>query len=341
MMTTDSKATRQPTNMLTVRLIASIALLLAGLMLRSIECAAQTQKTPAAEQTQIQQAYKLDPAIPLAARVRNTPADVLKMFQDAGMSPRQHVLTDAERLIVANAFAVLPPLHQRILKAHLRSISFLDEMPNTALTSVVDTAALYPLFGITFRAGILSQNVSEWLTEKERTCFEIKGSPQTVAVEAGLHQAFEYVLLHEITHVVDGSLHLTPASRAGNEPQLNKVSQSSFVAGVWQKRTVAVTQFRDTLLEKIRFRRGGKVIPIDQAKTVYTALQRTPFVSLYGSSAWTEDLAEYVAVYHFTQQLKQPFRIVIRKNGQMIFVYEPMKSTLVQRRHREMKRFYS
>ncbi|OON70457.1 hypothetical protein B0919_00010 [Hymenobacter sp. CRA2] len=78
-----------------------------------------------------------------------------------------------------------------------------------------------------------------------------------------------------------------------------------------------------------------------EATQVYSLLHWTPFVSLYGSTTGTEDWAEYVTVYHFTRKLKQLFRIVVRQNAQDVFVYEPVKSALVQRRVRLMKRFYS
>jgi len=73
---------------------------------------------------------------------------------------------------------------------------------------------------------------------------------------------------------------------------------------------------------------------------VYRSLGRTPFVSLYGSSNWHDDLAEYVAVYQWTQVLKQPYRFVIREGKREVFVYEPMKSELVRGRIDQMKRFY-
>ena len=91
---------------------------------------------------------------------------------------------------------------------------------------------------------------------------------------------------------------------------------------------------------KVRFRAGGAVLSINQAESIYASLRRTPFVSLYGSSNWYDDLAEHVAVYHFTEVLKQPFRIVIREEGKEIFLYEPMKSDLVRGRAAQMKRFY-
>jgi hypothetical protein len=63
-------------------------------------------------------------------------------------------------------------------------------------------------------------------------------------------------------------------------------------------------------------------------------------VSLYGSSNWYDDLAEYVTLYHLTEVLKQPYRVVIRKEGEEVFVYEPMKSDIVRGRFGQMKRFY-
>jgi hypothetical protein len=273
----------------------------------------------------------------LANRVQDTPATVVRMFEDAGMSPRAHVLTATERRLVAKAIAALPPVHRRVLKERLRSLSFLDNMPNTALTSAVESTAPDPLFDITIRAGILQQTASEWLTEKERTCFAATDSTVTVAIEAGLRPALDYVLLHEGTHVVDATLKITPASSAKGQ-LLDSAAAKPFTAGVWQSRTLPTPGWRHAPLLQIAFRRGGKALPMADAAHLYSLLQQTPFVSLYGSSSWTEDLAEYATVYYFTRKLRQPFKIVLRQNAQQIWAYEPMKSALVQRRIRQMKR---
>jgi hypothetical protein len=296
-------------------------------------------KSTSNQKSQIQRKYGLDPATPLTSRVQETPASVIKMFKEAGMSPSLHQLSPAERLKVEKAFAALPPLHQRVLKEHLRIISFLDDMPNTALTSIVNTNDAYPLFDITFRAGTLSQNVSEWLTEKERTCFEAKGSPLSVSIIAGKLDAIVYILMHEATHVVDGSLGILSGNF--NIPRLVDTAKDTFTTGVWSASTVFAFPYRNTLLDSTRFRRGGKVLPIDSARSVYKAFEQTPFVSLYSTSSQHEDIAEYLTVYHFTQKLKQPFQIIIRDKEKKVFVYEPMKSKLVKTRIRYIKMFYS
>jgi hypothetical protein len=273
--------------------------------------------------------FGLDPTSSLESRVRETPASVMEMFAEPGAAaPTPHVFTPAERRQLSAALDALPPLHRRVLSERLRSLSFLDGMPNTALTSTVNPDGDYRLFDITFRAGVFRQNLSEWLTEKERTCFDAAGSALNVSIEAGTLPAVVYALIHEATHVVDASLRITPAPSATGQPAADP-GTSAFTRGVWADSATPVARYRDPLLESVRFRSGGRVLPIGDARAVYEALSRTPFATLYGSRNWSDDLAEYVALYELTRTLDQPYLIVIRKGTEKVFTYEPMKSSLV------------
>jgi hypothetical protein len=272
----------------------------------------------------------VDPASPLDSRVGEAEPSVLKMFADAGMpAPSAHVLTDAERRSLARAFTALPPVHQRVLRERLRRISFLDGMPNTALTSTVDPEAATPAYDLTVRAGVLHESVSEFLTKKERTCFDFSGSTRTVAIEAGTLEAIVYVLLHEATHMVDGALGLTPVE--GRTPAADA---DLLTTGVWTDRLTVTSEYANPLLDGLVYRRGGRPIAVSDAHEVYGALQRTPFVSLYASSNWHDDVAELVAWHHLTSRMGQPYRIVVRERDQEVLVYEPMASPLVQGRLR-------
>lgn len=295
---------------------------------------------PAAQRAEIARRHGLDLTSSLESRVRETPASVLKLFEEGGRTaPTPHTLTAEEQRKLATAFASLPPLHRRILTEHLRGVSFVDGMPNTALTSTVNPDEPYKLCHITIRAAILRQTASEWLTEKERTCFNTTGSSRSVSVEAGKREALDYVLLHEATHVVDFCLGLSPPAPspklpAGGEPN------TAFTREVWSERITPAPPYRDPLRARVRFYAFGEALPIDQAQAVYTSLRRTPFVSLYGGTNWFDDLAEYVTVYHWTEVFKQPFQIVIREEGKEVFAYAPMKSDLVRSRISQMKPFY-
>jgi hypothetical protein len=145
-------------------------------------------------------------------------------------------------------------------------------------------------------------------------------------------------MLHEATHVVDSSLRITPVA-PGGQPR-DGAPASAFTEGIWSDRTIFAPRYREPLLERVRFRADGEVLPIDRAEAVYAALRRTPFVSLYASSNWHDDVAESVSWYHLTEKLKQSYRIVIRNAGQEVFVYEPTKSPIVRNRFDQMDRFY-
>lgn len=106
-------------------------------------------------------------------RTRVAQESVFAMFREAGMKPVNHKLTPAQKEKLSKAFTQLPPLHKRLLTQPLQSISFMDNMPNTALTSPIDSGDGPKQFNITFRAGLLDETISEWASWKKNTCFKL------------------------------------------------------------------------------------------------------------------------------------------------------------------------
>ncbi|GAB3491455.1 hypothetical protein GCM10027341_04430 [Spirosoma knui] len=273
----------------------------------------------------------------LFQRIQIAPENVFSLFREAGMQPVNHPLTRVQKEKVSHAFALLPPLHQRILKQHLHSISFMDNMPNTALTSPVDSGGLSKRFNITFRAGLLDQTISEWATWKEATCFEPSDTTSySVRVEGGNLDAIIYVLMHEATHIVDVVTELTPHPSA---PQA-VVEPTRFTNGIWRTMNKPDNRYLDSLLEQTRFR-SGRPLSISRAPNVYQKLAKTPFASLYGMAAWSEDIAELATIYHLTAKLKQPFYVVVTKDNVELARFEPMKNVLVRRRVDQLATFYA
>ena len=270
-------------------------------------------------------------------RIAEAPESVFKKFIEAGMSPTNHVLSDAEQEKVAKAFSLLPPLYIKILKENLHSISFMDNMPNTALTSPVESADSIKKFNITFRAGILNETISEWATWKEKSLFDTSANPSfEIQIDGGNLDAFVYVLLHEATHVVDAVLKLTPDA----EEDEKLVQHTSQTKNIWKLFNSPIAKFTNPILEKTRFR-SGKVQPIASAKKIYNELKKTPFVSLYGMASWYEDIAELVTIYHLTNKLNQPFVIYVKEDGEIKSTFEPMTNKLVKKRLKQLAFFYS
>ncbi|HOY14674.1 MAG TPA: hypothetical protein PLY70_16120 [Saprospiraceae bacterium] len=268
--------------------------------------------------------------------VSRAPESVFKMFLDAGMEPTNHELTPEEQLKVEQAFLILPPLHQKILSKHLQSISFMDNMPNTALTSTLEMVDSVKQFNITFRAGILHETISEWATWKEKSAFNFTANPtMDIQIDGGKLDAIQYVLLHEATHVVDAVLGLTP--NTGKQDSL--VIHTAFTKNIWHLFNTPNAQFKNPLLEKTRFR-SGKVLPIISAPDIYKALKKTPFLSLYGMASWYEDAAELITIYHLTQKLGQPFIIYVKENNKVIATFESMKHKQVKKRIKKLDFLY-
>ncbi len=276
--------------------------------------------------------YDNDPS----QRIKIAPESVFTMFREAGLKPVNHELTPAQNEKVSRAFSRLPPLHQRLLRQHLHSISFMDNMPNTALTSLLDSGDGPKRFNITFRAGLLNETISEWASWKENTCFNrTADSSYAVRVEGGSLDAILYVMLHEATHVVDAVTGITPPTSQRHA----LVEPTPFTKEVWRTMNAPVEEYVDSLLEQTRFRSGRPMV-ISMAPDVYRKLAQTPFPSLYGMAAWSEDIAELVTIYHLTTRLKQPFYVVVTKDNVEVARFEPMKNPLVKPRLKQLAAFY-
>ena len=268
---------------------------------------------------------EFDPFIPLASRV-TTPSDTVLQILRGPARPTitVHKLTVAERANVENALQQLPRFAREALMKHVRSISFVEGLGNNA-TTIKETGSTGSIFNIVLRAGLVNENVSEFLTRKERNCYTESNSGETVSVEAGSLPALLYVLLHESVHVVDIS---NRAGQAGSPQLFTSVAPNQLVQGIWNDATMPVPAYRSSLLEGSLFR-TGKRQSMDLAESTYQALARTSFVSLYGSSNWYDDLAELVTCYYLTQELHQPYRIVLRRGSVVLYSLNPTNSKLV------------
>lgn len=175
--------------------------------------------------------------------------------------------------------------------------------------------------------------------QKESGLFVRGDSAITVSIQAGLLNAMNYILLHEGTHVVDGSLGLLAIDSAVGKPHRNSFT-TNFAKGIWKDMSTHEWHFTDSLVTSNRFRPDGRPFQPAEVVAVYQALIRTPFASFYSTASWHEDLAELVTLYHLTQKCGQPFRIIVSANGKEIAGFEPMESRLVKRRFRLLRRFY-
>ncbi len=260
----------------------------------------------------------------LSSRIATPGPDIIGHFESAGMrSTRPYVLTPAELAQVEKALARLPALHRGVLETHLRHLGFVEGVPGhgTALTSKVgDTMQ----FDITVRASALRESLDEFLTTKERRLFEADGSGQSVSFETDGADALTYLLLHEVTHVLDASRELTsqPGNAFGSEIWTPTSDDGFALAPRLASSPVAASRFR-----------GAGLIPAGQARTRYDALADSPFVSLYATASPAEDLAELMAWHVASHHYGHKIRLTVRAaDGAVLARYEPMQFADVRAR---------
>ena len=158
-----------------------------------------------------------------------------------------------------------------------------------------------------------------------------------MSFEGGSLSAVLYVLTHESVHVLDNS------HRKGKEgpPQLfAESSPNLLVQGIWEDARTRVPMYQSPLFQMSWFG-SGKKPSLDTAEPTYRVLARTPFVSLYGSSSWYEDVAELVTRYYMTQILKQPYRIVPRKGAEHQYALSLAETPLVRERFTKLLPLFS
>ncbi len=261
----------------------------------------------------------IDTTIPLEQRIVDTPASVLRTIR-ARVEP--HTLSVAERDKVIKALAALPAFETNALVAHVRSISFVDGRFANGMT-IASATPSGTIYDIVIHAPVLDETVSAFFTRKEQGCYRPSTSGAMIAIEAGSQDAVLYVLLHEAMHVVDG-IPAAQSTAAYTPPP-------SLAADIWNDSLTVNPAYRSPFLGGTCFR-TGRPGSMDNAQETYKALQSSPFASLYGSTNWYDDSAELVALYHLTQVLHEPYRIILSTQERTILLIDPMTSPAVTMR---------
>src|SRR6185295_15441768 len=123
--------------------------------------------------------FGVDSRSALDSRIGDVPADVIKLNEQRKLPPwTNHPLTEQQRKRVSAALRTLTPLQDRVLREHVRSISFVEGMSNNGQTLRIlkNDGALHTSFDMVLRAGLLNETISQFATRKERQLFDATGS---------------------------------------------------------------------------------------------------------------------------------------------------------------------
>ena len=290
------------------------------------------------------ESYNFSKELPLIERVGKVPDFVLKAWMewDGRSNYSPYTVTADEREIIREYLSLVPPLTHDVMKERMIGIYFIENFLGSGLTDwVVDSDNNIHTYMI-FNKKTLKMNLSELITWKEKTCF--KNDDPSMSVDVDINSpmnGFLYILLHESTHIVDYVENITPYTEPDMKRFMKKVPDSTlFTDGIWSgySETVTPCPFRG----KVTFygMKKGPRAGITEAAGMYDSMFRSPFISLYGTLNWAEDLAEYLAFYHLTEKMGFSYRIRVSRGNRVIHLSEPAQNELVRKRFSTLDVFY-
>lgn len=294
--------------------------------------------------------FAFNPQSDLLSRVREPTDHFINYIQQAeGREFSPYLPSDEEMEQIAVAIDLLPPLHRKILHERLVEICFLKDFTSSAWADwlIDEQGDVYCVLAI--KRSILETSLSEWLSWRAGTCFfdDLPGFDLCIDVGAK-YSGFLGIFLHETTHIVDYVLNITPfvepstyylAMKQGREFR----DSYPIIENIWEDTYTPLAEADLALGDSITFygTGGGPKLGYSSAPELYAQLVATPFISLYASQNWADDLAELALYYHLVEKLRQPYTISIMQRSQVQATFQPMENPRVQARLSQMEMFYS
>ncbi len=221
--------------------------------------------------------------------------------------------------------------YKKILTLKLVKIFFVENLHGSGMTfPVKKDDDKYSI--LIFNPKVFRQDISEWLTSRENTCF-IPGNKMKVKIDAGhKYTGLMGILLHESTHILDEHFKIS-LSLLRNSKKV-KSQYSGILKKIWRDIGSPLEQYQNLKKYPITFYgfNMGPRMKTSQMLDIYSDLAKSPFVSLYGSLNSREDLTELMSWYILVHHYKQRYRIDIYQDSRIIYTEKPFDKLLVKKR---------
>jgi hypothetical protein len=290
--------------------------------------------------------YRFDPASNVTERIYEVPEFIIKPLRvhDRRKDYTPYTPTNGELMLLAAYLDLLPPVNQQLIQERVVAIFFVNNLLGGGMTDWVLDVEGKPYFYILINSNALKESLATFLTKKELTCFKINDPSIKIAVDSGSKfRGLLYVLMHESVHVVDYVRGLTPYPDPWFGRAMGKSGNpTEFTKGFWRTYRETVTPYDPRITEDVTFYSldGGPKLNITEAPSIYDRLSTMPYISLYATLSWAEDLADTVTFYHLTKRLELPYRIHLFRNDHRIAEHLPAQKTPIRDRYFPLEAFY-
>jgi hypothetical protein len=271
---------------------------------------------------------------PLVDRVRlQAPPEVIDyLIQDNQLQgypdkPRVATLSPDFAAEIRQAVVELPPRLVELVADKLVAITFVNDLGGSAYTENLADQGHSGACFLVLDVGVLDRPANEWASWKESTPFAPDPAMSIVATIGPPDQntrrlSVEMLLIHELAHLVGlgkemhPKWHLPPQKVAADYP---------FFVLSWDVRgDQTVSLFDEVFPARVNvhyYSMPGDKLPMANAPSIYSALEKTNLPTLYGAQNPLDDFAESLATYVHTQMLKRPWQIQILRDNQPVKTY--------------------
>lgn len=274
-------------------------------------------------------------AKPVDERLGAAPAELVEILALDNIGngfpnrPRPSRLAPEFMADVRAAIAGIPESVKKRLATKLAGIYFVDDFGGTGFTDNIYAGDNDPVAGfIVLDPTVLEkQTANAWATWKERSPF--KPDPAW-SLEARIEsreldnrvQAIQYILLHEIGHVLSIGRDFHPNWNL-NARNVGDTARFPFFSLSWRVdngRYASVFDEAFPQRRRVVFYFGAK---LDGAEMVgaYEALERTNFPTLYAATHPGDDFAESFANFVHVVIMGKPFDIRFTRDGRVVKTY--------------------
>ena len=173
------------------------------------------------------------------------------------------------------------------------------------------------------------RGANEWLTWKENEPFEAGdrwslGAKIEGPGENTRARALEFLLLHEIGHILTMGTDISPPYLDDADQHLPPLDAYPFLRLSWHNapdNSVESLREPDFPMRQKIYYHWRPTLNSNTMDPIYRDLQRTNFATLYGATNPWDDFAEAFATYVHTQIQHRPYEITITHDGKATLVY--------------------
>ena len=242
-------------------------------------------------------------------------------FQGYKERPKKPEIYHEFLLDIVNAFAELPEVVRDHIHEHVVAVFLVEELGGTAYGELLRDFDNNKLGFIVLDVSSLNRKANEWISWRANSPFAMKGR---YIIESEIEKkssddrkaAIQYILLHEVGHLIGVAKGAHPNWFTGGHPQkwpFTKLSWITMVRGL-----IGKSKYDEifTNRNKLKFYSFQKAfLTSEDIGETYDQLLKTDFVSLYASTNMYDDFAETYAMYVHVVLQNRPFKIKIINEG--------------------------